>query len=189
MWYINSMYHMYLFNLTFFSSSFFQILFRFLCHQTRPPQDRSQSEMSHTQQVTVYSLPISGQCLYMNQAIKKVDWLCFNLLSCPRRSTEWTSVPEAPFNRTEGNETGTFTLFVNSKVKLSCSGVKLMMMMTFLLVVSADGQDRQQAESRSSTFLVFLVTFLILSLLVVVIFFTIKLRGAHVAWKKGKETV
>ena len=41
-------------------------------------------------------------------------------------------------------------------------------------------------KGNGSSVLVFLVTCLIFSLLVVVIFFVIKLRRAHILWKRGK---
>ncbi|GLD47266.1 cytotoxic and regulatory T-cell molecule isoform X1 [Lates japonicus] len=71
----------------------------------------------------------------------------------------WTSVSETTgelsHNTTEGNSTGNIN------------------------------DPRIQTGSRgSSSLLVFLVTFLILCLLVVVIFFAIKLRRAHIAWKR-----
>ncbi|XP_028451875.1 cytotoxic and regulatory T-cell molecule isoform X2 [Perca flavescens] len=43
---------------------------------------------------------------------------------------------------------------------------------------------KKQIETRSSSLLVFLVTCLIVGLLVVVIFFAIKLRRAHITWKR-----
>ncbi|XP_039633056.1 cytotoxic and regulatory T-cell molecule isoform X1 [Perca fluviatilis] len=43
---------------------------------------------------------------------------------------------------------------------------------------------KMQIETRSSSLLVFLVTCLIFGLLVVVIFFAIKLRRAHITWKR-----
>lgn len=42
-------------------------------------------------------------------------------------------------------------------------------------------------QTGSSSLLVFLVTCLIFGLLVVVIFFAIKLRRAHITWKRGKQ--
>ncbi|XP_018546813.1 cytotoxic and regulatory T-cell molecule isoform X2 [Lates calcarifer] len=80
----------------------------------------------------------------------------------PVTSSGWTFVSETTgelsHNTTEGNRTGN----VND--------------------------PRIQTGSRgSSSLLVFLVTFLIFCLLVVVIFFAIKLRRAHMAWKRENE--
>ncbi|XP_031166543.1 cytotoxic and regulatory T-cell molecule isoform X2 [Sander lucioperca] len=72
-------------------------------------------------------------------------------------TTGWTSeTTEAitSHNRTVGNTTGSFN------------------------------DPKMQIETRSSSLLVFLVTCLIVSLLVVVIFFAIKLRRAHITWKR-----
>ncbi|KAM7398640.1 hypothetical protein PAMA_006516 [Pampus argenteus] len=52
--------------------------------------------------------------------------------------------------------------------------------------VSTD-HEMQLANKGSSSLLVFLVTCLIFALLVVVIFFAIKLRRAHITWKKENE--
>ncbi|KAM4545835.1 cytotoxic and regulatory T-cell molecule isoform 2-T2 [Odontesthes bonariensis] len=49
------------------------------------------------------------------------------------------------------------------------------------------GSNKQMATKGNSTLLVLLVTCLIFGLLVVVIFFTIKLRRAHLAWKRENE--
>ncbi|KAM7374908.1 hypothetical protein PAMP_007542 [Pampus punctatissimus] len=77
--------------------------------------------------------------------------------------TGWTSVSETTeettfYNRTEGNRT-----------------------------VSSTDHEMQIANKGSSSLLVFLVTCLIFALLVVVIFFAIKLRRAHITWKKENE--
>ncbi|XP_020501723.1 cytotoxic and regulatory T-cell molecule isoform X2 [Labrus bergylta] len=50
--------------------------------------------------------------------------------------------------------------------------------------VSSNNPKMQAGTTGSSWLLVFLVTFLILCLLVVVIFFAIKLRRAHIVWKR-----
>ncbi|XP_038564879.1 cytotoxic and regulatory T-cell molecule isoform X2 [Micropterus salmoides] len=47
--------------------------------------------------------------------------------------------------------------------------------------------DMQKANERNSTLLILLVTCLIFGLLVVVIFFGIKLRRAHITWKRENE--
>uniref|UniRef100_UPI0037E797B7 cytotoxic and regulatory T-cell molecule isoform X2 n=1 Tax=Semicossyphus pulcher TaxID=241346 RepID=UPI0037E797B7 len=78
-------------------------------------------------------------------------------------TADWISVAQTTeeitsFNSTDGNTTGSFN---NPKMQAGAVG--------------------------SSSLLVFLVTFLILCLLVVVIFFTIKLRRAHLAWKRENE--
>ncbi|XP_059208082.1 cytotoxic and regulatory T-cell molecule [Centropristis striata] len=52
---------------------------------------------------------------------------------------------------------------------------------------SVDVSDMQTAAEGSSSLLVFLVTCLIFGLLVIVIFFTIMLRRAHLAWKRENE--
>nr|XP_046267734.1 cytotoxic and regulatory T-cell molecule isoform X3 [Scatophagus argus] len=75
-------------------------------------------------------------------------------------TTGWTSVSETTeeitfYNHTEGNGTGSFN---DPKMQTTGEG--------------------------SSTLLVFLVTCLIFGLLVVVIFFAIKLRRAHITWKR-----
>ncbi|XP_068456353.1 cytotoxic and regulatory T-cell molecule [Clinocottus analis] len=75
-------------------------------------------------------------------------------------TTDWTSVSETTQdiisnNSTEGNGTGSFN---DPKTRTGTGG--------------------------SSSLLVFLVTCLIFGLLVVVIFFAIKLRRAHIAWKR-----
>ncbi|XP_037543650.1 cytotoxic and regulatory T-cell molecule [Nematolebias whitei] len=49
------------------------------------------------------------------------------------------------------------------------------------------GADLQTGTRRTSHVLLLLVTSLILGLLVVVLFFTVKLRRAHVAWKRENE--
>ncbi|KAM9348954.1 cytotoxic and regulatory T-cell molecule [Symphorus nematophorus] len=77
-------------------------------------------------------------------------------------TTGWISVSETTeiqsSNHTEGNTTGTF-----------------------------NEPDMRTGTEGSSSLLVFLVTFLIICLLVVVIFFAIKLRRAHIAWKRENE--
>uniref|UniRef100_A0A4W5MRL3 Ig-like domain-containing protein n=1 Tax=Hucho hucho TaxID=62062 RepID=A0A4W5MRL3_9TELE len=50
-----------------------------------------------------------------------------------------------------------------------------------------DETERQRGNGRSAPLLIFLVTCLILGLLVVVSFFVIKLRRAHILWKKENE--
>ncbi|XP_054481608.1 cytotoxic and regulatory T-cell molecule isoform X3 [Anoplopoma fimbria] len=75
-------------------------------------------------------------------------------------TADWTSVSETTEeitsnNSTEGNRTGSF-----------------------------DDPNMRTGTGGSSSLLVFLVTCLIFGLLVVVIFFAIKLRRAHIAWKK-----
>ncbi|XP_044225682.1 cytotoxic and regulatory T-cell molecule isoform X2 [Thunnus albacares] len=75
-------------------------------------------------------------------------------------TTDWTSVSETTnettfYNHTEGNRT-----------------------------VSSNDQEMRIAKRGSSSLLVFLVTCLIFALLVVVLFFAIKLRRAHITWKK-----
>ncbi|XP_044078620.1 cytotoxic and regulatory T-cell molecule isoform X2 [Siniperca chuatsi] len=61
------------------------------------------------------------------------------------------------YNHTEGNRTGSFN------------------------------DPKMQTETESSSLLVLLVTCLIFGLLVVVIFFAIKLRRAHITWKRENE--
>ncbi|XP_074467101.1 cytotoxic and regulatory T-cell molecule isoform X1 [Sebastes fasciatus] len=76
-------------------------------------------------------------------------------------TTDWASVSEPTetiSNHTEGNGTG-----------------------------SSNDPNTQRGSEGSSSLLVFLVTFLIFCLLVVVIFFAIKLRRAHMAWKRENE--
>ncbi|XP_054481607.1 cytotoxic and regulatory T-cell molecule isoform X2 [Anoplopoma fimbria] len=78
-------------------------------------------------------------------------------------TADWTSVSETTEeitsnNSTEGNRTGSF-----------------------------DDPNMRTGTGGSSSLLVFLVTCLIFGLLVVVIFFAIKLRRAHIAWKKENE--
>ncbi|XP_056267868.1 cytotoxic and regulatory T-cell molecule [Pseudoliparis swirei] len=78
-------------------------------------------------------------------------------------TTDWTSVSEATEditsnNSTKGNRTGSFN---DTNIRTGTGG--------------------------SSSLLVFLVTCLIFGLLVVVIFFAIKLRRAHIAWKRDNE--
>lgn len=50
-----------------------------------------------------------------------------------------------------------------------------------------NGLDRQEGGPRGSGMLIFMVTCLILCLMVVVIFIAIKLRKAHITWKKENE--
>ncbi|XP_063750947.1 cytotoxic and regulatory T-cell molecule isoform X2 [Eleginops maclovinus] len=74
----------------------------------------------------------------------------------------WTSVSEtteeiSSFNHTEGNDTGIFN------------------------------DLKMRTGTERSSLLVFLVTCLIFGLLIVVIFFVIKLRRAHIAWKRENE--
>ncbi|XP_026184171.1 cytotoxic and regulatory T-cell molecule isoform X2 [Mastacembelus armatus] len=52
------------------------------------------------------------------------------------------------------------------------------------ITVRINDQNMQTGSGRNSSLLVLLVTCLIFGLLVVVIFFAIKLRRAHIAWKK-----
>ncbi|XP_029304292.1 cytotoxic and regulatory T-cell molecule isoform X5 [Cottoperca gobio] len=75
-------------------------------------------------------------------------------------TTGWTSASETTkeitsYNRTEGNKTGSF-----------------------------NDPNMQTGTEGSSSLLVFLVTCLIFGLLVVVLFFAIKLRRAHIIWKR-----
>lgn len=49
--------------------------------------------------------------------------------------------------------------------------------------------NRQEGGPRGSGMLIFMVTCLILCLMVVVIFIAIKLRKAHIAWKKGEQNI
>ncbi|KAM3868723.1 cytotoxic and regulatory T-cell molecule [Diretmus argenteus] len=51
----------------------------------------------------------------------------------------------------------------------------------------SDDIDRRRGKEGSATLLVFLVSCLIAALLVVVIFFAIKLRRAHILWKRENE--
>lgn len=51
-----------------------------------------------------------------------------------------------------------------------------------------DERQKRTGNEGNSSLLVFLVTCLIFALLVVVIFFAIKLRRAHILWKRGKQT-
>ncbi|XP_033507749.1 uncharacterized protein crtam isoform X3 [Epinephelus lanceolatus] len=78
-------------------------------------------------------------------------------------TTGWTFVSETTeeiisYNQTEGNRTG-----------------------------SVNDSNMQKGTKGNSSLLVFLVTCLIAGLLVVVIFFAIKLRRAHIAWKRENE--
>ncbi|XP_053188030.1 cytotoxic and regulatory T-cell molecule isoform X2 [Scomber japonicus] len=76
-------------------------------------------------------------------------------------TTGWTyeTTEETPFyNDTEGNKT-----------------------------VSANDLEKRTANKGNSSLLVFLVTSLIFALLIVVIFFGIKLRRAHITWKRENE--
>ncbi|KAL0994670.1 hypothetical protein UPYG_G00125570 [Umbra pygmaea] len=52
---------------------------------------------------------------------------------------------------------------------------------------SINGTESQRGSNRNSPLLIFLVTCLIFGLLVVVVFFGIKLRRAHMLWKKENE--
>lgn len=79
------------------------------------------------------------------------------------RTTGWTSVSETTevitsYNHTEGNTTGSF-----------------------------NGSKMQTRTKGNSPLLVLLVTCLIFGLLVVVIFFAMKLRRAHITWKREND--
>ncbi|XP_070699915.1 cytotoxic and regulatory T-cell molecule [Pempheris klunzingeri] len=92
-----------------------------------------------------------------------ITWRRNDSFSNATSITGWISISETTdeitsHNHTEGNRTGSF-----------------------------NDPKTQKGSEGSSSLLVFLVTCLILCLLVVVFFFAIKLRKAHIAWKRENE--
>uniref|UniRef100_A0A671SB13 Ig-like domain-containing protein n=1 Tax=Sinocyclocheilus anshuiensis TaxID=1608454 RepID=A0A671SB13_9TELE len=71
---------------------------------------------------------------------------------------------------------------VYMKIKATCKGRELLI--AVLLCVFA-GFGKQHDLKESSHLLILLVTCLVICLFIVVIFFVIRLRRAHIAWKKG----
>ncbi|XP_036974890.1 cell adhesion molecule 2 isoform X2 [Acanthopagrus latus] len=109
--------------------------------------------------LSVNPVTSTGSLLSTNDSFRERNDTISNTI----RTTGWTSVSETTevitsYNHTEGNTTGSF-----------------------------NGPKMQTRTKGNSPLLVLLVTCLIFGLLVVVIFFAMKLRRAHITWKREND--